>query len=383
MPSACLHQEIRNSCPAEPTPEGQGGAGVTVELDHVRAAFSNRYVIERELGRGGMAIVYLATDLRHRRRVAVKVLRPELAASVGAQRFRREIETAARLSHPHILPLYDSGQADGVFYYVMPYVEGESLRDRLERERQMGLEETLEIAKSVAAALDYAHQRGVIHRDVKPANILFQGGQALVADFGIAVAVSTAGGMRLTETGLPVGTPAYMSPEQATGDRDLDPRSDVYSLGAVVYEMLVGEPPHVGTSAQAVMAKILSETPVPIRRIRELIPRNVEAAVQQALARSPGDRFGSAAEFSSALIDPTFTLPSSTGTTELRPGMQTWKRFVLGAAAVAVLATAGAVWRWKWGEAPPVVSRSYVAFPPENSTPPTADPSARRSLPGG
>ncbi len=340
---------------------------MTVELDRLKAVLSNRYTIERELGRGGMAIVYLATDLRHRRRVAVKVLHPELSATVGAQRFLREIETAARLSHPHILPLYDSGQAEGVFYYVMPHVEGESLRDLLERERQIGLEETLEIVESVAAALDYAHDRGVIHRDVKPANILFQGGQALVADFGIAVAVSAAGGRRLTETAFPVGTPAYMSPEQAMGHRDLDPRSDVYSLGAMVYEMLVGEPPHVGTSAQAVIAKILSETPMPIRRIRELIPSNVEAAVQRALARSPGDRFRSAGEFSAALTDPSFALPATTSATEHRPIKRSWKRLGIGAAVATVPAAALAAWMWAWGEPPSGVSRSYVAFPLEEA----------------
>ena len=218
------------------------------QLERLKTALADRYTIQEEVGAGGMATVYLAEDLKHHRQVALKILRPELAAILGAERFLKEIEVTANLQHPNILPLYDSGEADTFLYYVMPYIEGESLRDKLNREKQLGVEETVEIAKSVAAALQYAHERNVVHRDIKPENILLQSGQALVADFGIALAVSAAGGTRLTETGLSLGTPHYMSPEQATGDRELDTRSDVYSLGAVVYEMLTGDPPHTGNT---------------------------------------------------------------------------------------------------------------------------------------
>ncbi|MBI1967011.1 MAG: serine/threonine protein kinase, partial [Gemmatimonadetes bacterium] len=221
---------------------------ITRELS---TALADRYVIERELGTGGMALVYLATDLKHHRKVALKVLRPELAAVIGAERFLKEIEVTANLQHPHILPLHDSGETGGFLYYVMPYVEGETLRTKLQREKQLGIDEAIEITRAVAAALDYAHRHGVIHRDIKPENILLHDGQPLVADFGIALAVSQAGGTRLTETGLSVGTPHYMSPEQAMGDRELDARSDIYSLGATLYEMLAGDPPYTGSTAQA------------------------------------------------------------------------------------------------------------------------------------
>ena len=237
------------------------------ELDRLRATLSDRYRIERELGAGGMAVVYLAEDLKHQRRVALKVLRPELAAVVGPERFLGEIRTTANLQHPHILPLFDSGEAGGFLFYVMPRVEGESLRARLERERQLPVDEAVRIATSVAQALAYAHRQGIIHRDVKPENILLHDGEPLVADFGIALAVAQAGGGRVTETGLSLGTPHYMSPEQATGERSLGPGTDVYALGCVLYEMLVGEPPHAGPTAQAVLAKILTDTP---KRVREL-----------------------------------------------------------------------------------------------------------------
>ncbi|HEY9384402.1 MAG TPA: protein kinase [Gemmatimonadales bacterium] len=268
------------------------------------AALTGRYAIERELGQGGMATVYLARDLRHDRRVALKVLRPELAAVIGAERFLQEIRVTAGLQHPHILPLHDSGEIDHFLYYVMPYVEGESLRDRLARERQLAIEDALRIATEVLAALAYAHGRGVIHRDIKPENVLLASGAAVVADFGIARAVTAAGGGRLTETGLSLGTPQYMSPEQATADRELDGRSDVYALGAVLYEMLTGEPPHTGPTTQSVIAKLLTEEPRPLLAGRPAVPAHVAAAVHKALARLPADRFKGAAEFAEALARP-------------------------------------------------------------------------------
>ncbi|MFC1662361.1 serine/threonine-protein kinase, partial [Gemmatimonadota bacterium] len=280
--------------------------------ERLKAALVDGYQVEREIGSGGMATVYLAQDLKHDRQVAVKVLKPELAAILGAERFLSEIKVTANLQHPHILPLHDSGEADGFLFYVMPFVEGESLRELLDREGELPVDQAVEIARAVAAALDYAHERGVIHRDIKPSNILLQGGQALVADFGIALAMRKAGGdERLTETGLSLGTPHYMSPEQAAGDRELDRRSDIYSLGATLYEMLVGETPHMGKTPQSVVAKILSETPAPIRKTRELVPANVEAAVAKTLARSPADRFKTAAEFAAALVNPSFHLATS------------------------------------------------------------------------
>jgi len=230
------------------------------------AALADRYRIERELGHGGMATVYLAHDLKHDRQVALKVLRPELAAVIGADRFLKEIKVTANLQHPHILGLIDSGEVDGLLYYVMPYVEGESLRDRLTHEKQLPIDDAVRITREVANALDYAHRHHVIHRDIKPENILLHEGQALVADFGIALAVSAAGGTRMTETGLSLGTPHYMSPEQAMGEREITARSDVYALGAVLYEMLVGEPPFTGPTAQAIVAKVVTEAPRPLSR---------------------------------------------------------------------------------------------------------------------
>src|SRR6266404_4523124 len=229
--------------------------------DRLAAALADRYRIERELGQGGMATVYMAEDLKHHRKVAVKVLRPELASALGPERFLREIETTANLRHPHILPLYDSGEAGGFLFYVMPLVEGESLRDRLTREKQLPIDDALRIASEVASALDYAHRHGVIHRDIKPENILLHDGRALVADFGIALAASKAGGTRMTETGMSLGTPHYMSPEQAMGEREITARSDVYALGVVLYEMLTGDPPFTGSTAQAIVARVLTEKP--------------------------------------------------------------------------------------------------------------------------
>jgi serine/threonine-protein kinase len=270
-------------------------------LERLQRALAERYAIGRELGEGGMATVYLATDLRHDRAVALKVLKPELAAAVGAERFLREIKTTAQLAHPHILPLLDSGDAEGALFYVMPFVEGESLRDRLARERQLPLDDAFQITREVADALGYAHSRGVIHRDVKPENILLESGHAVVADFGIARAVRAAGGSRLTQTGFAVGTPAYMSPEQAAGNQDLDGRADLYALGCVFFEMLSGETPYTGPTPEAILAKKLTE-PVPrVSVVRDTVPPGVEAVLARALARVPADRFHTTEEFADAL----------------------------------------------------------------------------------
>jgi serine/threonine-protein kinase len=273
-------------------------------FDHLKAALADRYTLERELGRGGMAVVYEALDVRHDRTVAIKVLRPELAASLGAERFLREIQIAAKLTHPNILPLHDSGEADGTLFYVMPYIEGESLRDLLSREKQLSIDDALQITREVGDALSYAHSLGVVHRDIKPENILFQAGHAVVADFGIARAVSEAGGESLTETGLAVGTPAYMSPEQATATKEIDARTDVYSLGCVLYEMLSGETPYSAPTPMAMMAKKLSEPLPRVSVVREAVPPGVEAALSKSLARTPADRYRTAAEFVAALERP-------------------------------------------------------------------------------
>jgi serine/threonine protein kinase/Flp pilus assembly protein TadD len=285
---------------------------VTLATDALTNALHDRYRLERELGGGGMATVYLAHDLKHDRLVALKVLRPDFVASLGADRFLREIKVVARLHHPHIVPLYDSGQAGTHLYYVMPYVEGESLRQRLDREKQLPVDDALRIVRAVAGALDYAHRHQVVHRDIKPENVMLHEGQALVTDFGIAKAISVSGGETLTQTGLAVGTPAYMSPEQAAGETDPDGRSDVYSLGCVLYEMLAGTPPFTGPTAQIVISKRFTE-PVPaLRAARPLVPEPLELAVTKALARTPADRFASAAQFAHALDLPTGT-GASTG----------------------------------------------------------------------
>ena len=275
---------------------------MTGVISRLGAAISDRYRIERELGTGGMATVYLAEDVRHRRKVALKVLHPELSAVLGPERFLKEIELTASLQHPHILPLFDSGSADGQLFYVMPFVDGETLRTRLERERQLPIADAVRLATEVADALSYAHGRGVVHRDIKPENILLQGGHALVADFGIALAVQHAGGQRMTQTGLSLGTPHYMSPEQAMGERDITSRSDIFSLGCVLYELLTGEPPFTGPTPQAIVARVVTEEPRSLSLQRKTIPSNVEASVQRALQKLPADRFGSAAEFASALV---------------------------------------------------------------------------------
>jgi eukaryotic-like serine/threonine-protein kinase len=271
-------------------------------LARLTAALSDRYRIERELGQGGMATVYLAEDLRHGRQVAIKVLHEDLGAALGAERFLTEIKTTAKLQHPHILPLLDSGAAGGLLYYVMPYVAGETLRDRLSREKQLPLEDVLQLSREVADALGAAHALGIIHRDIKPDNILLQGGHAVVADFGIALAVQEAGGQRMTQTGLSLGTPQYMSPEQAMGERTVDARTDIYALGAVTYEMLTGEPPFSGATVQAIVAKVLTERPTPPSAVRDTVPAAMEAAVLKALAKLPADRWSTAARFAEALV---------------------------------------------------------------------------------
>ncbi len=272
----------------------------TDAFERVSAALTNRYRLVRELGAGGMATVYLAHDLKHDRDVAIKVLHPELGAALGGERFLSEIKTTARLQHPHILPLLDSGDADGLLFYVMPYVAGETLRVRLERERQLPIDDALRIAREVADALGAAHALGIVHRDIKPENILLQGGHALVADFGIALAVQQAGGARMTQTGLSLGTPQYMSPEQAMGERTIDARADIYALGTVTYEMLTGEPPFTGTSVQAIVSRVITEEPRPLVAQRKSVPEAVESAVLRALEKLPADRFASAAEFVAA-----------------------------------------------------------------------------------
>jgi len=276
-------------------------------IERLSAAVADRYRIERELGSGGMATVYLAQDLKHDRKVALKVLKPELAAVLGAERFVVEIKTTAALQHPHILPLFDSGESGGFLYYVMPFIDGETLRAKLDRETQLGVDEAVRIAREVADALDYAHRHGVIHRDIKPENILLHDGRPVVADFGIALAVSAAAGGRMTETGLSLGTPHYMSPEQATAEKDLSARSDIYSLASVLYEMLAGQPPHLGGSAQQIIMKIIAEPVEPVTRYRKSVPPNVAAALAMALEKLPADRFETAAKFAEALTDPHFS----------------------------------------------------------------------------
>ena len=312
-------------------------------LDLLRADLAGGYRIERELGRGGMATVYLARDLKHDRPVALKLLRPELAAGPGPERFLREIRLTAGLQHPHILPLLDSGILDAGTavpcpYYVMPYVEGESLRQRLDREKQLPLEDALRIARSVASALGYAHARGVVHRDIKPENILLSGDQALVSDFGIARAVSMAGGDRLTETGMAIGTPQYMSPEQAAGDQSVGPRSDVYALGCVLYEMLAGEPPFTGPTAAALLARRMRDPSPRVRAVRETVPEEVERAILRALAPVAADRFATGAEFGAAISEPAFARGDRAGGGS-RPGA-----VAVAFAALLALAVGSALW---------------------------------------
>ena len=346
---------------------------MTESSDRLQTALAEHYRVERQLGQGGMATVYLAEDLKHDRKVAVKVLRPELAAVIGAERFLREIKTVATLQHPHILGLIDSGVVDGTAYYVMPFVEGESLRDRLEREKHLPIADAVRIAGQVAAALDYAHRHGVIHRDIKPENILLHDGAALVADFGIALAASKGGGARMTETGMSLGTPHYMSPEQAMGERDITARSDVYALGAMTYEMLVGDPPFTGSTAQAIVAKVMTERPRPIHPQRDTVPPAVEDAVLTALEKLPADRFATAAQFAEALH-----ATSDTGRTRIWTGARAGRGskprlrdpILLGLAAIA--AASALLAGWAWGRvpapAPAEVVRFAIPAPPSGST---------------
>ena len=304
--------------------------------ERLTAALADRYTIDRELGAGGMATVYLAHDIKHGRDVAIKVLHSDLGAALGAERFLSEIRTTARLQHPHILPLLDSGAADGLLYYVMPLVTGETLRARLERERQLPIADAVRIAREVASALDYAHRHHVIHRDIKPENILLHDGSAIVADFGIALAVQSAGGARMTQTGLSLGTPQYMSPEQAMGERATDARTDIYALGAVVYEMLVGQPPFTGATVQAIVARVLTEKPALISTTRDTVPPSVEDAVFTALAKLPADRFATAAEFALALSSGT-TRVTFAHTTAPRAAQQGWRQWIANPRSVGAM----------------------------------------------
>ncbi|MFN2317940.1 MAG: protein kinase [Gemmatimonadales bacterium] len=335
---------------------------MSAPLDRLTAALSDRYRLERELGQGGMATVYLAEDIKHDRQVAIKVLKPDLAAVLGAERFVQEIKTTAALSHPHILPLFDSGSVYGpdhsgpYMFYVMPFIEGETIRDRLNRQTQLGVAEAVRITREVADALDYAHRHGVIHRDIKPENILLHDGRAMVMDFGIALAVSAAAGGRMTETGLSLGTPHYMSPEQATADKDISARSDVYSLATVLFEMLAGEPPHTGGSAQAVIMKIITDRARPVTELRRNVPPHVAAALAQALEKLPADRFDTARAFAEALASPGFTY-GATAYATVAGGMtaadvrRTW----LPWGVAAVLATAAIAGWLRRAPEPPLV----------------------------
>jgi eukaryotic-like serine/threonine-protein kinase len=327
-------------------------------VERLTTALADRYRIERELGEGGMATVYLAHDMRHERDVAIKVLHPDLGAALGGERFLTEIRTTARLQHPHILPLLDSGDADGLLFYVMPLVTGETLRARLEREQQLPVADAVQIAREVADALGHAHARGVIHRDIKPENILLQGGHALVADFGIALAVQSAGGQRMTQTGLSLGTPQYMSPEQALGERVIDARSDIYALGAVTYEMLAGEAPFTGPNVQAVVARLISEEPRPLALQRKSVPEHVEAAVLQALEKLPADRFATATEFAAALSNAGGTRPISRATATAVAGPMGLSRRSTGLIMAVLAAVAVGALAFSWsGRAQEVLPR--------------------------
>ena len=345
--------------------------------DGLRDALAERYAIERELGRGGMATVYLAQDLRHDRPVALKVLHPELAHALGPERFQREIHFAARLQHPHILTVLDSGEAAGQLWFTMPFVEGESLRDRLRRERQLPVDDALRIATEAARALDYAHQHGVVHRDIKPENILLtRDGSTLVADFGVARALGADDG--LTQTGFAIGTPAYMSPEQAAGDKGIDARTDVYSLAAVLYEMLAGEAPYTGPTAQAIAAKRLTEPPPSVRAVRPSVPESEDQAIRKALAPVAADRFSNAAQLAQALqpasvtASPMTAAPAAPTVVTAKTTSATVRRRRIPIAALALilglLIGAGALFAWRRSHANPESSgeRRVAVLPFEN-----------------
>ncbi|HEX4931801.1 MAG TPA: protein kinase [Gemmatimonadaceae bacterium] len=344
------------------------------DLAALSTALTGRYTLEREVGAGGMATVYLARDLRHDRNVALKVLKPELGAVLGVERFLAEIKVTANLQHPNLLPLFDSGAANGLLFYVMPFVEGETLRARLDREKQLPVDEAVRLATAIAGALAYAHERGVIHRDLKPENILLQAGQPVIADFGIALAVSNAGGARVTQTGLSLGTPQYMSPEQATGDRTIDARSDIYSLSAMTYEMLVGDPPHVASTAQAIVAKLLTERPPSVQVARPTVGDAVADAIDRGLEKLPADRWSSAAEFAEALRG-----RLSTGATRARTrasgvtssgmaGAPRFMRWALGGVSlIAVAGVAAAGW-FATRTAPPPQPAVFPVVLPESVT---------------
>jgi len=358
-------------------------------IAHLNSALAGRYAIDREIGAGGMATVYLARDLRHDRRVALKVLSPDLGALLGPERFLAEIRVTAKLQHPNILPLFDSGEArvpddnngTRLLFSVMPYVDGESLRARLTREKQLPVDEAVRIALAAAHALQYAHAHGVIHRDVKPENILLQAGQPVVADFGIALAVTIAGGARLTQTGLSLGTPLYMSPEQATGERTVDGRSDIYSLATVLYEMLTGEPPHTGSTAQAVIARLLTEKAGSARALRANVPPHVEAALERALERLPADRFATAGEFAAALQNPGFAATPAAGATVTRIGSAGSAQWMLAGAVLAAGALLGALLMRARDLSSPATTQSDAPMVRASITLPAGAPLALANLP--
>jgi len=355
-------------------------------LERLKAALADRYAVEREVGRGGMAVVFLAEDVRHHRQVALKVLHPELTATLGAERFLHEIETVAGLNHPHILPLHDSGEADGLLYYVMPYAEGESLRLRLDREKQLAVDESVRIAVEVADGLDYAHQKGVVHRDIKPGNILLSARHAVIADFGIARAIEVARADRVTSTGLGVGTPLYASPEQATAQETLDGRTDIYSLGCVLYEMLAGEPPLTGATPQMIQARRLSETPTALHNLRDTVPHALDHVIARALARIPADRYATAAQFGQALQAVLFAAtpaaladlaatPAEIATTpsavapEPKRTMPRWVLFAVPTLVIAVVIAGAMLWLSNdW------LGRGPLQFTVSNITHVTSDP---------
>jgi serine/threonine-protein kinase len=338
-------------------------------IERLSAALADRYRIVRLVGEGGMASVYLAEDLKHERKVALKVLRSELAAMLGADRFVQEIRTTAQLQHPHILPLYDSGKTTATrpgdtefLYYVMPFVQGESLRQKLDREVQLGIDEAVKVTTEVADALQYAHEQGVVHRDIKPENILLQNGRAIVADFGIALAVSAAAGGRMTETGLSLGTPHYMSPEQATADKHITARSDVYSLASVLYEMLTGEPPHTGASVQAIILKIVADRVRPVTELRRAVPLHVAAAVETALEKVPADRFDSAKAFAEALHNPAFVHAGSSVASTRAARSSSRRRVVPAFVALTMVTAALGAWGWLRPNRTPPVSRYPITL---------------------